>query len=156
MAISAICNKNVITIDRNTTLRDVSHLMQKEHVGSVIVTESYSGKKIPAGIITDRDLALAIGASKNPQDILVDQIMRSQPITVNSEDGIYETALKMKKFGVKRMPVLNHDGTLYGVVCADDIYKLMSEELNYLAQITDVQIDIERGIRMPEEKHVQL
>lgn len=53
MAIDSICKTDVVTVPKNSTLKDVSTLMQKYHVGSVIVVESFDGKKFPAGIITD-------------------------------------------------------------------------------------------------------
>lgn len=156
MSILSVCKTEVVTIDRKATLKSVSELMQKKHVGSIIVTEGFNGKKIPAGIITDRDIALTLGTSPKPQDIIVDQIMQSQPVTVKTSEGIYETIVKMREYGIKRMPVVMADGSLFGIISADDLLTLMGEEINNLAKIPETQVSREQGIRKPAEKHVQI
>lgn len=156
MSIKSICKTKIVTVGKNSTLKDVSAVMQKHHVGSVIVTEGMDGKRIPAGIITDRDIALAVGASLKPQDIRVDQIMQTHPITINADDGIFETALRMREMGVKRLPVVNADGSLYGLISSDDLLSLMGEEINNIAKIQETQIKNEQGIKVPKESHIEL
>jgi len=156
MSIKSICKTQIATMPKDSTLKDISQLMQKKHVGSVVVTEAYDGKKIPAGIITDRDIALALGSSKNPQTLKVESIMQSQPITVKASEGIFATIAIMRKNGVKRLPVVTDDGSLFGIICADDLLSLMGEEINNLAKITETQIKKEQGVRIPVAKQVQL
>ena len=127
MPIKSVCNTKIVTINKSATLEEVSSLMQKHHVGSLIVVESFNGKLIPAGIITDRDIALTIGSLQKPKEIRVEQIMQTQPITVKENEGIYETISKMQKHGVKRLPVIHDDGSLLGIVSADDLLGLMGE-----------------------------
>lgn len=156
MSIMSICQTDVITVDKRSTLKHVSEVMQEKHVGSIIVTEGFNGKKIPAGIITDRDIALALGSSPRPQEIRVEQIMQSQPITVKTSEGIYETIVKMRENGIKRMPVVLEDGSLFGIISADDMLTLMGEEINNLSKIPEVQVSHERGVRKPTEKNVHI
>jgi CBS domain-containing protein len=152
MAIKAICKTELVTIDKSATIKDAAKLMKVKHVGSVIVTEGLNGKRIPSGIITDRDIALTMASESKPQDLPIQQIMQSKPITVKASEGIYETIIKMRENGIKRLPVVNDDGSLYGVVCADDLLSLMGEEINNLAKITTAQVNIEKGGRMPVEQ----
>ncbi len=156
MSIKAICNSNVVTMERGTTLKEASDLMQRKHVGSIVVTEVEGGKKIPCGIITDRDIALAVGSSIRPQDLRVEQIMRNRPVTAKGSDGIYDTIMRMRDNGVKRLPVVNADGSLCGVICADDLLSMMGDEINSLAKITEVQIKKERGLRAPVEMRIEM
>lgn len=156
MSIKSVCKTEVATIDKSATLKAVSEMMQKHHVGSLIVTEGFNGKKIPTGIITDRDIALALGSTPKPQDIRVEQIMQSQPISVKANEGIFETIVKMRKHGIKRLPVVTEDGSLYGVISADDLLTLMGEEINNLAKIPETQVSHEQGIRKPAEKTVHI
>lgn len=155
MSLISICKTEVVTIDRKSTLKSVSELMQKKHVGSVIVTEGYNGQRIPVGIITDRDIALSLGSAAKPQDIVVEVIMQTHPITAKSSDGIYETIVKMRENGIKRLPVVMDDGSLFGVITADDLLVLMGEEINNLARIPETQITHEQGLRKPAPKSVQ-
>lgn len=154
MPIKSICNTKVVTIQKTATLHDVSDLMREQHVGSIVVTETFNGKKIPAGIITDRDIALVLGSSPMARDIRVDQIMQSTPVMAHEHEGIYETIVKMRKNGVKRLPIIKEDGTLCGIICADDILALMGDEISNLAKINEVQIKNEQGIKLPAEKHL--
>ncbi len=156
MSIKSICKTKIVTVGKNSTLKDVAAVMQMHHVGCVIVTEGMDGKRIPAGIITDRDIAMAVGASLKPQDIRVDQVMQSHPMTINADDGIFETVLRMKDMGVKRLPVVNTDGSLFGLISSEDLLSLMAEEINNLAKISEVQIKNEKGVRMPKESHIEI
>ncbi|MFA6239116.1 MAG: CBS domain-containing protein [Bacteriovorax sp.] len=155
MTIKSICQTKVITVSKNSTLKDIATLMYKHHVGSVIITEGLDGKRIPAGIITDRDIALAIGSSQKPQDLSVDKIMKPHPVTISCDAGLFETALRMREIGVRRLPVVNSDGSLYGVISADDLLSLMGEEISNISKITDAQIMNEQGALRPKETHVQ-
>lgn len=156
MAIQSISQTNVVTIPRRSTLKEVSQLMHRRHVGCVVVTELHDNKLFPAGIITDRDVALTLGFSEKPQELVVDNIMHSQPITVKRGEGIFETVLKMNEFGVKRLPVVNEDGSLFGIVCADDLLNLFGEEILALGKVTESQIQKEKGFKLPVEKQKQL
>ncbi|HAZ12705.1 MAG: hypothetical protein A2X86_11090 [Bdellovibrionales bacterium GWA2_49_15] len=156
MAIKSVCKTDVVTIDKNSTLLSVSTVMQNYHVGSVVVVEGMNGKRIPAGIITDRDIALALISSTKPQELRVEHIMQSAPITVKTNEGIFEIIIKMRDGGIKRIPVVNDDGSLYGIVCADDLLTLMSEEIQNLSKINETQINKEKGTTLPAEKTITM
>lgn len=156
MSIKAVCNTHVVTIDKLSTLKDVSNLMRKQHVGAVVVTEGLNGKRAPIGIITDRDLALALGATNNPQDLEIEHIMLYRPITVKTSDGLFEATELMRENGVKRLPVVNDDGSLYGIISSDDLFMLLGDEVRNLAKITDIQVKKEQGIRTPAERRAEM
>lgn len=156
MSLLSVCQTEVVTMDRKSSLKSVAELMQKKHVGSVVVTDGFNGQRIPVGIITDRDIALAIGSSPRPQDIIVEVIMQSHPITVKTSDGIFETIVKMRENGIKRLPVVMDDGSLFGIITADDLLVLMGQEINNLAQIPETQVNHERGIRKPTAKQLSI
>lgn len=151
MSIREICVKDVITIKPGASLAEASRLMSENHIGSLVVVENSNGGQKPTGMITDRDLALAMDSASKPQDLEVSQLMRSHPITATIEDGIYETIQKMRKEGVKRLPVVDKTGALYGIVSADDLMNLLSREMSGLSEIREVQVSNEKGVRMPAE-----
>lgn len=156
MALKSLCKTDVVTIERDASLAAASRLMQRHHVGCIVVTEQFNGKRIPCGMITDRDVALSMGSSSKPQDIKVEQIMQGQPITAQVGDGIYEVITKMRDNGIRRLPVLSEDGSLFGLISADDLLSLMGEEIDSLVKITQTQVKMEKGIRTPSERHVQM
>ena len=156
MSVKSICNTKVVTIPKNMTLKQAAQKMNDFHVGSLVVTDNLNNKYVPTGIITDRDIALCMSSSDRPQDLTVEIVMQSHPITIKVSDGIYEAAKLMKENAVKRLPVVNKDGSLYGIVCADDILNLVGEEAYDLTRITNAQIQKERGIRTPLTQHFEI
>lgn len=149
MSVKDVCTEKVITVEPSANLAEASKLMAENHVGSLVVVETYDGKKIPAGMITDRDLALAVGTTAKPGDLKVSQLMRSQPVTIGATDGIYEAIEVMETSGVKRLPVVDDTGALVGIVCADDLASLISHESAKLTKISELQAMREAGIRLP-------
>lgn len=154
MSIEAFCQTDVITIFKGSSLKEVANLMASEHVGSVVViNQSAKGIREPIGIITDRDIALAVGESDHPGQLKVEHIMKSKPICAHIDEGLFEIIEKMRVYGVKRLPIVNAHGALYGIICADDLLAVMGRELNSISQVTTGQIDREEGSFLPAEIH---
>lgn len=156
MSIKDICQTDAVSISKDSTLKQAAQKMSDFHVGSLIVTNVYNNKEFPSGIITDRDIALCMSSSEKPQDIKVELIMQSNPVTIKYTDGIYVAAKIMLENAVKRLPVVNDDGSLYGIVSADDILSLVGEETYNLTRLTGSQILKERGVRMPSKEYLQI
>jgi CBS domain-containing protein len=75
--------------------------------------------------------------------------MRGRPITVRLTDGVFESIELMERSGIKRLPVVDESGELAGIVCADDMASLVSQESAKLAKITEIQTKKEAGLRYP-------
>jgi len=56
MAIGNVCIRDVIVASRETTAREAARLMTEHHVGNLVVVEDIGGRRVPVGIITDRDI----------------------------------------------------------------------------------------------------
>ncbi len=118
----------IVTIDAgaNPSALDAAVAMAKNRVGSVIVTES--GR--PAGIITERDLLKKVSAqNRRPQDVPARSIMSSPLVTVMAYDSIDTAAAAMSKNRIKRLPVLEADGSLAGMLSVTDIAKKLAKIL---------------------------
>ncbi len=140
MPISDICNTQVVRVDRNTPVSEVAYLMREHHVGSVVVTEQVKGKQIPTGIITDRDLVLEIMATEaEPKNLSAGDIVLHSVIVADENDGVWETLHRMRSHGVRRMPVVDREGALTGIVSADDMIQLIAEEIKELAKMITVE-----------------
>src|SRR5215203_1640207 len=122
--------REVVTVDinDNPTVLDVAKLMAKHRIGSVVVVE-YSNNK-PIGIITERDIIKKVSAQNNVADqVAVRHIMSSPLIAVKSIDSIDTAAEAMAKNKVKRLVVLEQDGTIIGVLSVSDIAKKLAKIL---------------------------
>lgn len=140
MSISDICNTQVVTVDETAGVLEVARLMREHHVGCVIVTEEKDGKRLPIGVITDRDLVLEIMAIEaNPKHLCAGDIVIRNPVTARRDDGILETLHRMRSNGVRRLPVVDQDGALNGIISADDLIALIARELKELAKLIRVE-----------------
>jgi len=136
MAIKDIVQKDVVAIEAKRSLKNAAKLMRENHVGAVVVVdERNGGKNTPIGIITDRDIALSLTHDgKFDPDSSVRTIMSSSVILGSPEDGIYETIEKMRSNGIRRMPVVDKNDQLVGIIAVDDLIQLLGSELNDLSQ----------------------
>jgi CBS domain-containing protein len=128
--ISEVMTEGVVTADAGDSLRYVGALMRDRNVGSVVVCES--GR--PVGVITDRDLALAVVADDvNAADSAGSQA--SRPIVTGEvEMDIEEAVALMVQHRIRRLPVIAGDD-LVGIVTIDDL-AVRAGDLHQAQQIT--------------------
>jgi CBS domain-containing protein len=133
MPISECCNSQVVTCDADATLPEVAALMRRHHVGDVVVVEEREGRRLPLGIVTDRDIVIeTMALDLDAKLFTAGDIMISPPITAPEGAGFVETLRLMRQHGIRRLPVVNEAGSLAGIVTADDIIKLLSIELSMM------------------------
>lgn len=135
----------VICVPKEGTITDVIHLMKKNHIGDVIVVETKSGKAIPVGIITDRDIALALEST--PPKKLVLECMTT-PISVgNQDDDLFALVDAMKTSGVGRLPLVDNEGGLVGIVTARKLLQKITLALEDLVSLSERQHEKEARSR---------
>jgi len=83
----------------------------------------------PVGIITDRDIAIRIVAEGRDPTVTAADVMTYDPVVVAADESIETAAYKMRKHGVRRLPVVTGDGAIAGMVTADDLVMLLGREL---------------------------
>ena len=136
MPIGEICNREVVIVQPGSTAREAARLMRQHHVGDVVVVEERGGKRVPAGIVTDRDLVVEIAAPElDPSAITVGDIMAQDVATVKENTGIFEAIQYMRSKGVRRLPVVDGSGGLVGILALDDLLELLAEELLALSKL---------------------
>ena len=126
-----IPKKVVVTVDinNNPSALDVAKLMAKHRIGSVVIIEGNNDKK-PVGIITERDILKKVSAqNKRADQVAVRHIMSSPLVSVNSIDSIDTAAEAIAKNKVKRLVVLEQDGSMVGILSISDIVKKLAKIL---------------------------
>ena len=99
----------------------VARLMKKENVGSIPVIESEQTKKL-IGIVTDRDLALQVVAEgRDAKSTIVADVMTLEAITCHVDDGIQKAVDAMAKHQLRRMPVVDNDNKIVGIISQADV-----------------------------------
>jgi CBS domain-containing protein len=145
MSISQVMRKDVVTINLSSNLRDAINLMQMNHIGTVIVLGKMNGgAKVPVGILTDRDIAIALKERVELTTATpVEDIMQRNVIMCKEDEGIYQVIHKLKENGIRRMPVVDHKDHLVGIATADDLNKLLAMEITELSEIIDHEVSKE-------------
>lgn len=135
MPVGDLGPENVVTTSRDSTLSGVSEQFAAENVGSVVVTEDDA----PVGIVTDRDVALAIGGHDDVDSVSVSEVMTEDPATIDENAEAMEISRAIREHNVRRFPVVDDDGTLTGIVTLDDLIATIGEQLDNVADTVEVQ-----------------
>jgi len=136
MSIGDICVRDVVYTGRDTTVQAAAKLMRNYHVGSLVVVEYFDGKRVPIGIVTDRDIVVEVTATElDSKVITVGDIMATELITASESQGVLETIEVMRFKGVRRLPVVDSENRLVGIVAIDDMLETLAEELSDLTRI---------------------
>ncbi len=148
MPIGEICNREVVIAEAKDSVLEAAMLMRKHHVGDVIVVKKSNGSCVPVGIVTDRDLVVEVLAEQvDPNTFTVGDIMPIELATVREDEGVFEAIQQMRSVGVRRMPVVDGDGNLVGVVTLDDLFELLVEELGLLVKLIAEEQEKEASTR---------
>lgn len=130
--------KQVVSAAPTETVAAICRLMEQHNVGAVVVVEQHK----PVGIVTDRDICLKLGAHGVSPQTRVGDVMH-QPVTVvNRDEGVFDTTQSMREAGVRRLPVVDDDGWLVGLVTLDDLLRLLVRELSNVVEGISQEMEI--------------
>jgi len=133
------------TIDAHATTAEAAKAMCRDGVGSCIVLQN----NLPIGIVTEEDFNCKIMAlNKKPGEVFVKEVMSTPLITIEADASIAEAARMMSQKRVRRLPVVNGDQKVIGIITVRDILSIateMNEIMSDLIVINRVQ-DYNDGI----------
>jgi CBS domain-containing protein len=148
MHIRDICTSEAAHCNREETVQGAALMMRRLHVGDVIVVDQLDGASVPVGILTDRDIVVSVIApGLDPASLQVGDIMTEDLLTARDTDDVYETIERMRLRGIRRVPVIDANGSLAGIVSADDLLEFLAEEMGELSRISPYQQAHERRAR---------
>jgi CBS domain-containing protein len=109
---------NPTSIEKSTPIADAARLLASEDVGSLPVLE---GERL-VGILTDRDITLRVVAEgKDPKSTTAGEVASGDLVTIDPEQELDEALRLMAKHQVRRLPVVEEDGRLVGILAQADI-----------------------------------
>lgn len=118
--ISEVMTSKVCSIDADKPVAYAAKMMRDEDVGLAPIVE---GKRL-VGTLTDRDIAIRVVAEgKDPQSTTVREVASTDLVTVDPEQDLDEAVRLMAQHQVRRLPVVEEDGRLVGVVAQADVAK---------------------------------
>jgi CBS domain-containing protein len=105
-------------VDTSRTIREAAQLMRKLDVGCLPVTE----EDRVVGLVTDRDIACrVVAAGHDPETEKVRAVMSENAVCCTEDQPLEEAIDLMEANGVRRLPVLDKDGRIAGLISVDDI-----------------------------------
>lgn len=118
MMISEVMTHDVRIASPEDTLQSAARLMEEEGFGSLPVGENDR----LVGMLTDRDITIrAVARGLPPRDCRVRDVMSSDVKYVYDDESVNDTAMMMADLGVRRLPVLNREKRLVGIVSLGDL-----------------------------------
>lgn len=134
MTVQDVARTDVMTSHQDQSVGNLASIMKDENIGSVIIED----EDRPVGIVTDRDLVLEVLEPRHdPSEVTAADIMSETPTTVRADEGILEATAAMDEKGVRRLPIVDDDGTLTGIVTLDDLMVLLTDELDNLVGVIE-------------------
>ena len=142
MKVSEVMTRDVQTVRPDQTAREAASFMLRTDAGAIPVTE---GDRL-LGMITDRDIAVRGVAEGHGPDTPVRELMTNDMVCARMDDDVEDAASKMSEAQVRRLPVLDEQEKLCGIVSLGD-----------LSRETDVDCAAAalEGVSQPSGQHQQ-
>jgi CBS domain-containing protein len=123
MKVSEVMSRDVQTVRPDQTVRDAANFMLRADAGAIPVTE---GDRL-IGMITDRDIAVRGVAEGHGPDTPVRELMTNDIVSARLEDDTDDVAVRMSEAQVRRLPVIDDQQKLCGIVSLGDLTQRADE-----------------------------
>jgi CBS domain-containing protein len=130
MKLGEMFRSDVVTVAPADSVAEAAAKMKHQNVGAVVVVE----KEKVSGIVTDRDIALALAHGECSTDSPVREIMSTNVLTIWEDEGVFNATQYFLGHQVRRLPIIDHKDRLVGMVTADDMFVLLARELQNVAK----------------------
>ena len=149
MTVGEFCNRQVVIAREDESLMEAARRIRDFHVGTLIVVDQQDGRRIPVGVLTDRDLVVRVLAEgeRDVGALVVGNVMTRELVTAREQEDLFEALKKMRSFGIRRLPVVNANGGLEGILAFDDLVELVAEELSDLSRLVAREQKREREVK---------
>ncbi len=135
MPVSDLAQSDVVTATRDASASELASKMRDENVGAIVVVDD--GEDL-VGVVTDRDVALAV-AEGNVSDATAGDIGSESPATIRGDAEAIDLARKFSEEKVRRLPVVDEDGELIGIVTLDDMVATIGEMMECAADVIEAE-----------------
>lgn len=134
MALTEFATEDVVTTSADTDLRDVIEQMDEHDVGSVVIVDDDE----LTGIVTDRMIAMAFTSAESVDEVSLDDIMTTDPVTIEVDATHFEALETMSDQGIRRLPV-TENGSITGIISLDDLIVVTASELSMISDVVEQQ-----------------
>ena len=127
MRAADIGTSRVIQLNESSSVNEAARIMRQHDVGCVVMTKNTLASALPSGIVTDRDLAIRFLAKDAGDEKTLRDIQSMPLVTCHADATIDELVAIMLGSHVRRVPILDEEGQLIGIVCLDDVMAALAE-----------------------------
>ena len=143
MSIGHLCSRAVIVTKEDASVAEAARLMREHHVGDLVVVDA---QHKPVALVTDRDIVVYVVAQGLAADaVTVIDIACREIETIDEDADLLDTLAHMRRCAVRRMPIVDSDGVLLGIITLDDALELIGEAINDLVVLVSREIDHEEA-----------
>jgi CBS domain-containing protein len=135
--IGSICQRDLDLIGPDDSVATAADRMRQRTVGSLIVVD---GAKHPLGIVTDRDLVIRALADARDADLTpVSEVMTPEIVVATSDMPISAALCLMRDGPFRRLPIVNNNGVLIGLVTVDDMLIQVGREFAEIGSLIELE-----------------
>ncbi|WP_028218992.1 CBS domain-containing protein [Paraburkholderia oxyphila] len=148
MKAATLCTREVATCGPDMSIVEAAARMRALHAGDLVVVREADGVRTPLGVLTDRDIVLAVVCpDAAPGRLYAGDVMSAPAVVAHGADDIWLLARRMRLHGLRRLPVVGEDGGLIGIVTLDDLLQAAASLLDELRLIAARQPHFEEKRR---------
>lgn len=148
VGVGELCTRITVIAHRKMGVDEAARLMREHHVGCLVVVEDTLAGRMTEGILTDRDIVIAVVARDlTPAAVTVGDVMSTDLATAREADSVLDALAVMRCRGVRRLPVTDAKGSLIGLITMDDVLGVISEQLRGVVQMIASEQQREQRLR---------
>ena len=130
MKLSEMFRSEVVTGTPGQTIRELVEKMKRQNVGAVVIVES---EKV-VGLVTDRDIVVKVVAKGLPLETPVRDVMTQPVLTIWDDQGVFNATQYMRGRKLRRLPIIDRQERLVGLLTSDDLFALLAREILNVAE----------------------
>lgn len=137
--VSNVMVRNVKTAEENQSINAIAKVMSDNNIGSVVIVKS-NDVGVLSGIITERDIVRIAGAAQTSTTLLqliARDIMSKPVITIDEGSSIQDAIQSMKLNNIRRLPVVNREGKMVGIITDKDIFRAIINSQSLVTSISE-------------------
>ncbi len=136
MRATEIMTTDPVVCTMHCSAKIVAGVMKELDIGILPVVENLNARRL-IGVITDRDLALrVVAAGRNPTTMTAQECMTADPVTCYPEDDAHKVLALMAEHQVRRIPVVDGNNCILGVVSISDLIRHVAVNARDLYMVT--------------------
>lgn len=139
MQLAKLISHPPVTLGPDASIIEAAQAMREKHVGAIVAIDA---ERRPLGVLTDRDIVVSVIAqdASDLDRLTVRDVCTGAPIVAVEGEDLDAVMMRMRRHGVRRMPVVDRYGRLTGLLSLDDALSAVAEELADIAGLLRAEL----------------